>query len=51
MFEELRLEQLVSRIKQSFREFCDVRRGKNKQYDMGASLKIIKDLDKKCSLT
>jgi hypothetical protein len=28
MFEELRLDQLVSRIKQSFREFCDIRRGK-----------------------
>jgi hypothetical protein len=34
MFEELRLDQLVSRIKQSFREFCDIRQGKNIQYDM-----------------
>jgi len=34
VFEELRLEQLVSRIKQSFSQFCDVRQGKNIQYDM-----------------
>ena len=34
MYEELRLEQLISRIKQSFREFRDVRQGKNIQYDM-----------------
>ena len=34
MYEELRLEQLVSRIRESFSEFCDVRQGKNIQYDM-----------------
>lgn len=34
MFEELRLERLVDRIKQSFGEFCDVRTGQNTQYDM-----------------
>ena len=34
MFEELSIERLVKRIKQSFGEFCDVRRGQNTQYDM-----------------
>jgi hypothetical protein len=34
MFKELTLEQLVSQIKQSFSQFCDVRQGKNIQYDM-----------------
>jgi hypothetical protein len=34
MFEELRLEQLVKRIKQSFGEFQDPRTGQNTQYDM-----------------
>jgi hypothetical protein len=34
MFEELRLERLTDRIKQSFGEFCDVRTGQNTQYDM-----------------
>jgi hypothetical protein len=34
MFEELRLEHLVDSIKQSFEKFCDVRKGKNTQYDM-----------------
>jgi hypothetical protein len=34
MFEELRLDRLVKRIKQSFENFCDVRTGKNTQYDM-----------------
>ena len=34
MYEELRLEQLILQIKQSFSQFSDVRRGKNIQYDM-----------------
>ncbi len=34
MYEELTLEQLISRIKQSFNNFCDVRTGKNIQYDL-----------------
>ena len=34
MMEELRLERLVKRIQQSFRGFCDLRTGENKQYDM-----------------
>ena len=34
MFEELALDRLVKRIKQSFGEFCDVRKGQNTQYDM-----------------
>ena len=34
MFEELSIERLVKRIKQSFGEFSDVRRGQNTQYDM-----------------
>ena len=34
MFEELGLDHLVKRIKQSFGEFCDVRTGQNTQYDM-----------------
>jgi hypothetical protein len=34
MFEELGLDRLVKRIKQSFGEFCDVRTGQNTQYDM-----------------
>jgi hypothetical protein len=34
MFEELGLDRLVKRIKQSFGEFCDVRKGQNTQYDM-----------------
>jgi hypothetical protein len=34
MFEELRLDSLVKRIKQRFGEFPDVRKGKNKQYDL-----------------
>ena len=34
MFEELRLEPLIRRIKQSFSQFSDVRQGKNIQYDM-----------------
>jgi hypothetical protein len=34
MCEELGLERLVSRLKQSFGEFCDVRIGQNTQYDM-----------------
>jgi hypothetical protein len=34
MFEELRIERLVDRIKQSFGKFCDVRTGQNTQYDM-----------------
>jgi len=34
MYEELSPENLISRIKQSFGEFCDVRTGKNTQYDM-----------------
>jgi len=34
MFEELRLERLVQRIKQSFGGFCDVRTGQNRQYAM-----------------
>lgn len=33
MYEELSADHIVSRIKQSFREFCDVRTGKNTQYD------------------
>jgi hypothetical protein len=34
MMEELRLERLVKCIQQSFRGFCDLRTGQNKQYDM-----------------
>ena len=34
MLEELGLDRLVKRLKQSFREFCDVRKGQNTQYDM-----------------
>lgn len=34
MMEELRLERLVKSIQQSFRGFCDLRTGQNKQYDM-----------------
>jgi len=34
MFEELSLERLVSCIKQSFGEFCDVRKGQNTQFGM-----------------
>ena len=34
MFEELKLDRLVRRMKEGFAEFCDVRTGKNKQYDM-----------------
>ena len=34
MYEELSVEKLISRIKQSFGEFCDIRTGKNTQYDM-----------------
>ena len=34
MYEELSLDHLVSRIKESFGGFCDVRKGKNTQYDM-----------------
>jgi hypothetical protein len=34
MFEELSLDRLVKRIKQSFAEFPDVRTGQNTQYDM-----------------
>src|SRR3990172_12157368 len=34
LFEELRLERLVKRLKQSFGEFCDARTGQNTQYDM-----------------
>jgi hypothetical protein len=34
MIEELRLDRLVKCIQQSFREFCDLRTGQNKQYDM-----------------
>lgn len=34
MMEELRVERLVKRIQQSFRGFCDLRTGENKQYDM-----------------
>ena len=34
LFEELRLERLVKRIKQSFGEFYDARTGQNTQYDM-----------------
>lgn len=34
MFAELRLERLVKVIQQSFGEFCDVRTGKNTQYDL-----------------
>jgi hypothetical protein len=34
MMEELRLERLVKSIQQSFRGFCDLRTGENKQYDM-----------------
>jgi hypothetical protein len=34
MFEELRLERLISCIKQSFSQFNDIRQGKNIQYDM-----------------
>ena len=35
MLEELKLDALIKRIKQSFEEFCDERTGKNRQYDMG----------------
>jgi hypothetical protein len=34
MYEELSPEKLINCIKQSFGEFCDVRTGKNTQYDM-----------------
>jgi len=34
MLEELKLDRLIVRIKQSFAEFCDVRTGNNIQYDM-----------------
>jgi hypothetical protein len=34
MMEELRLGRLVKCIQQSFRGFCDLRTGQNKQYDM-----------------
>lgn len=34
MFDELSPELLVSRIKQSFDGFCDVRKGQNTQFDM-----------------
>jgi hypothetical protein len=34
MYEELSPENLINRIKQSFEKFCDVRKGKNTQYDM-----------------
>lgn len=34
MFEELKLDPLIKRIKQSFEEFRDVRTGENTQYDM-----------------
>jgi hypothetical protein len=34
MYEELSPENLINSIKQSFGKFCDVRRGKNTQYDM-----------------
>jgi len=34
MFEELDLDRLVKRLKQSFGEFCDVRKGQNTQYDL-----------------
>ena len=34
MYEELSLEHLIKRIKQSFEGFCDVRTGKNKRYDL-----------------
>lgn len=34
MFENLKLERLVERVKQSFAGFCDQRTGKNTQYDM-----------------
>jgi hypothetical protein len=34
MFEELRLDRLVKRLKQSFENFSDVRTGENTQYEM-----------------
>lgn len=34
MMEELRLERLVKCLQQSFRGFCDLRTGQNKQYDL-----------------
>jgi hypothetical protein len=34
MYEELTPRNLIGRIKESFGEFCDVRTGKNTQYDM-----------------
>jgi hypothetical protein len=34
MFEELRLDAMIKRIKQSFEEFYDARTGKNTRYDM-----------------